>query len=197
MTVNSTYSENDDSTRLTAAIAPCVASFGCLVHDQNPPHAWSASCFFMIINGHLVMCTAAHVIDEIRLVMDSGVRLSHWHINDLFTNSSANNLVYPFNVMGQEHLHLRDDQLGLDYCLIYIDWLTAENLKQSGVSAITRERTGDASEADKLVLTGFASDFTRKNGSSISLRHYVLGVTQIERPENWLPRKIKRLCLDA
>jgi hypothetical protein len=142
----------------------------------------------MIIHGHLVMCTAAHVIDEIRIVMDSGVRLSHWHINDLFTKSSED-VVYPFNVMGQDHFRLRDDQLGLDYCLIYIDWLTAENMRQSGVRAITREQTGDASEADKLVLTGFASDFTHKNGSSISQRHYVLGVTQIERPNNWLPEE--------
>jgi len=132
------------------------------------------------------MCTAAHVIDEILEVIKSGVILSHWHINDVFTKPSGT-IVYPFEVMERERLHLREDKLGLDYCLIYVDWLTAENIQRSGVRAITMERTADASEVEKLVLTGFASNYTQKNGSSISQRHYVLGVTQIERPENWNP----------
>lgn len=188
--MDNTYSVNVDSARLTEAIAPCVVSFGCLVHDETPPRAWSASCFFVVINGHLVMCTAAHVIDEIQTVLDAGVVLSHWHINDVFTKSSSE-VVYPFSVMEQERFYLREDTLGLDYCLIHIDWLTAENVRHSGVRAITGERIADASEVDKLLLTGFVSEFTQKNGSSISQRHYVLGATQVERPDNWAPDQNK------
>jgi hypothetical protein len=186
MTLDRTYSVNEDSARLTAAIAPCVASFGCSVHDLNSTRAWSSSCFFLVVNGHLLMCTAAHVIDEILEVMKSGIVLSHWHINDVFTKASGA-IVYPFEVMERERFYLREDKFGLDYCLIYVDWLTTENIQRSGVRAITTERTADACEVDKLVLTGFASKYTHKNGSSISQRHYVLGVTQIERPENWNP----------
>jgi hypothetical protein len=191
MTLDRTYSVNDDSARLTTAIAPCVASFGCTVHDVTPPRAWSSSCFFVVVNQHLLMCTAAHVIDEILEVMKSGVVLDHWHINDVFTKPSGA-LVYPFDVMERERLYLREDTLGLDYCLIYVDWLTTENVQHSGVRAITAERTADAAEADKLVLTGFASDYTKKNGASISQRHYVLGVTEIERPQNWNPDQNQR-----
>ncbi len=191
MTVDKTYSVNHDSARLTAAIAPCVASFGCTVHDVTPPRAWSSSCFFVIVNGHLLMCTAAHVIDEILEVMKSGVVLSHWHINDVFTQPSGA-IVYPFALMERERLYLREDTLGLDYCLIYVDWLTTENIQRSGVRAITAERTANAADVDKLVLTGFASDYTKKDGVSISQRHYVLGVTEIERPDSWNPDQNQR-----
>lgn len=188
MNEDTTYSENANSSWVSAAIRPCVVSFGCMVHDQTPPRAWSSSCFFLIINGHTVMCTAAHVLHEIRKVMDAGVVLSDWHINDVFTKTSSD-ILYPYNVMDQPQFLLRDDALGLDYCLIYIDWLTTTNLQRSGVKGITKARIGDATEADKWVLSGFPSVFTKAKGEGIAQVHCVFGVTPIERPDNWEPDK--------
>lgn len=184
MTEDRIYAENANSSWVSVAIRPCVASFGCMVHDQAPPRAWSASCFFLIINGQTVMCTAAHVLHEIRKVMDAGVVLTDWHINDVFTKTSSETL-YPYNVMDQQHFLLRDDTLGLDYCLIHIDWLTTTNLQRSGVKGITRARIGDATAADKWVLSGFPSVFTQATGEGIAQVHCVFGVTPIERPDSW------------
>lgn len=186
-TVNQLYA-NKESQDLKNAIAPFVASFGFKAHDQNPPRPCSCSCFFVIINGHWAMCTAAHVMDDIRKLQDDGVELTHWHINDLFMKEKRE-IVYPFNVTTRDRFHVRNDELGLDYLLVYVDFLTAQNLTATGVRAIGRELVGDASEADKWIITGFPSSFTKQEGSSIGLRHYIIGADPIDRPENWESRK--------
>jgi hypothetical protein len=114
--------------------------------------------------------------------------LSDWYLNDVFTKSSADH-VYPFDVMKQERLLLRDDELGLDYCLIYIDWLTAENMGRSGVRAITREQVGDPEKAEQWVLTGFPASFNKIQGSNVTGCHMFLSVTPTTRPDNWPPDK--------
>jgi hypothetical protein len=130
------------------------------------------------------MCTAAHVLHDIRKVMDSGVVLTDWHINDGFSKTSSD-ILYPYNIMDQQHFLLRDDVLGFDYCLIHVDWLTTTNLQKSGVKGITRARIGDAAEAYKWVLTGFPSIFTHAKDEGIAQCHCVLGVTPIQRPDDW------------
>lgn len=190
MTRDITFTPNEHSTWLRQQIAPCVVSFGCTVHDSTPPRAWAGSCFFLKINDHPVLCTAAHVIDEIQERIDAGVKLSDWYINDVFTKSPSDP-VYPFDVMKQERLRLRDDELGLDYCIIYIDWLTAENMERSGVRAIMRAQVGDPEKAEQWVLTGFPASFTTLQGNNITQCHMFLSVTPITRPDNWPSDKSK------
>ena len=190
MTTNANYAENLDSVVFTAAIAPLVAGFGFLAHDTSPPRACSASCFFVIVHGSWVMCTAAHVIDEVQTLLNNRVKLTDWHINDGFTQNESHTM-YPFNVMERERFHLLDKPLGLDYCLIAVESLAVDSIAHCGVRAIARHQTGNPLDADKLVVTGFVSDFTQKNGSSITQRHYILGADRVERPDTWHPDENK------
>jgi hypothetical protein len=188
MSFDSKKAANKESATLKEAVTPFVASFGFKAHDQSPPRMCSCSCFFLIINGHWVMCTAAHVMDEILQLRDNGTKLTDWHINDVFTKTEKD-IVYPFDVTTREWLYVRDDALGLDYCLVYVESLAAASMTSSGVRAISREGIGDATEAEKWVITGFPAHFTKQEGHSIGQRHYVIGATPIDRPANWEAEK--------
>lgn len=175
---------NQESAEINTILAPYIVSFGFLAHDQIPPRPCTGSCFFLIINGHWVMCTAAHVIDDINHLISSGITVSDWHIHDGFTQKDRQ-FAYPFDIMKRDQFRVRDDELGFDYCLILVESLAAESMASSGVRAIGKVSIGLAEEADRWVLTGFPASFTNKMGKSINQRHYVLGVTKIDRPHDW------------
>ncbi|ASU38158.1 hypothetical protein hmeg3_07485 [Herbaspirillum sp. meg3] len=179
---------NMDSATVLDAVAPFVASFGFKIHDRDSPRMAFCSCFFLIINDHWVLCTAAHVMDDIIELQQKGIRLTDWHINDVFTKA-AKDYVYPFDVSKRERFYIRDDALGLDYCLVYVESIAAISMNSRGLRAMGRAMIGDAEQAEKWVVTGFPSEFASFSGDSIHQRHYTIGVTPVSRPSNWDPDK--------
>jgi len=179
---------NQESATIKDAVACYVASFGFKIHDQNPPRMGSSSCFFLVINGHWVLCTAAHVMDDIDTLQKRGVRLTDWHVNDVFTKTERD-YVYPFDLTTRERFYIRDDALGLDYCLIYVESIAAASMGSSGLAAMGRNMIGDSTEAYKWVVTGFPSQFTSHAGHHFHQRHYTIGVTPMDRPADWEPEK--------
>ena len=179
---------NEESGPIQDGVAPFVASFGFKIHDQDHPRMASCSCFFLIINDHWVLCTAAHVMDDIIALQEKGIKLTDWHINDVFTKT-AKDYVYPFDVSKRERFYIRDDALGLDYCLVYVESIAATSMSSSGLQAMGREMVGDAEQAETWVVSGFPSEFSSFSGGSMHQRHYTIGVTPILRPSNWDPDK--------
>jgi hypothetical protein len=165
-------------------LAPYVASFGMGIQDAAGSRFFTASCFLLEVNGHWVMCTAAHIVDDIMKLKEDGATLTNWHFNDVFTRS-RDKVPYPFDITVRPSVRLRDDKLGLDYYLVYVEDLAAHSMAASGVRAFARSMIGDAFAAERLVVTGFPASYTKKLNSSVQQRHYIIGVTPILRPANW------------
>ncbi len=188
MSSDKSVAVNKESADLITVLAPYVASFGFLAHDQTPPRLCCCSCFFLIINDHWVMCTAGHVMDQIRSLKSNGIKLTGWHVNDVFTKSERE-FALPFDITAGEQLTIRDDELGLDYCLVYVDEFFVRGMASGGLRAIDRGGIGDPSKADRWIVTGFPSQFTKSVDKGVRQRHYVIGVTPIDRPDDWEPGK--------
>jgi hypothetical protein len=125
---------------------------------------------------------------EIETLQGRGIKLTDWHVNDVFTKTEQE-FAYPFDLTTRDRFFVRDDALGLDYCLIYVDYIAATSMLSRGLQALSRTSVGQAEDAEKWVLTGFPSAFTSLTGQRFRQCHHTIGVTPIDRPADWNPEQ--------
>lgn len=138
----------------------CVQELTDVWPGQEVRRGLVISGFVISILDQWFFMTAGHVLDTIQESDRHGVRRYGWQINDSGAYGGKHHDAIPFAFDAALYHSLRDDDLGIDYGLIYLRPMYRDLLKSNGIVAVTEREWGsmEAGAYDVYSLIGVPAE---------------------------------------
>ena len=105
--------------------------YGSIEEPLRKPRRIVISAFVLTIDGRLIMFTAGHVVERLKLAQSQGAQYREWRINDGSAGKAY--LQIPFDLELEKWWVQDDREAGIDLAFRALHPLIARNLKAGGV----------------------------------------------------------------
>jgi hypothetical protein len=183
------HPEDSLNRRVFKTVGPHFVSLSCVQHfvsaaGQEKEKILVFSGFVVEINHDWFYVTAGHVLKTIQAALDAGTTFDTWRFDDQTAGNDFKGVAIPYDFNLDEWLVLENEESGLDYATVKLDYLTCKSMLAGKVVPVDKNAWGDyVAEHDYWVLMGIPSEsISYDEGNFIDGRVFLIPLKSVEPP---------------
>lgn len=176
------------SERLFKTVGRHFVSLSCVQRPpaKNEERILVFSGFLVEVGGVWFYVTSGHILRDIRAALNVGVVFDVWRLDDQTAGNQFRGVALPYAFDIDKWLVMENQEIGLDYAAVPLDWIYRRQLEVGRAIPIGRVAWGDQlTEHDHWILVGIPSETVAYDQETIITgRIVMMPLEHAEEPEN-------------